>query len=61
MVSETEDFDVPIAQVKADGEADAARNTVALVQAFAVFAPGQTQRECVVEEEAVPTKELVPN
>lgn len=52
MVRETEDIEVPIAQIKTAGEADVARNTAALLQACAAFAPGQSLRECVAKEEA---------
>jgi Bacterial protein of unknown function (DUF885) len=52
MVRETEDIDVPIAQIKKAGQSDLARNTAALRAACAAFAPGKSLKDCVAKEQA---------
>lgn len=47
MVRETEGITVPVADIKKAGEADVARNTAALKQACAAFAPGATLADCI--------------
>jgi hypothetical protein len=52
MVRETEGIDTPIAQIKAVGQADLERNTAALKQTCASYAPGKTPMECVTKSKA---------
>jgi hypothetical protein len=52
MLRETEDIDVPIARIKAVGQADLAFNTAALKAACAAFAPGKSLKDCVAKEHA---------
>jgi uncharacterized protein (DUF885 family) len=52
MLQATERVDVPIAELKAAGEADLARNRAALDAACAQFAPGATTVECVARMNA---------
>ena len=52
MLQATERVDVPLAELKAAGEADLARNRAALDKACAQFAPGATAVECVARMNA---------
>jgi hypothetical protein len=52
MMHDTENIDVPIAQIKTAGQTDLARNTAALKLACASFAPGQSLKDCVAKEQA---------
>jgi uncharacterized protein (DUF885 family) len=52
MLRETEGITLPIAQIKAAGEADVARNTAALKEACAQLAAGKSLADCVASEEA---------
>jgi hypothetical protein len=52
MVRETEGIDTPIAQIKAVGQADLERNTAALKQTCASYAPGKTLMECWLKAKA---------
>jgi len=52
MLQATERVDIPIAQLKAAGEADLARNLAALKAACAQFAPGQTLQQCMDKDNA---------
>lgn len=47
MLHATERVDMPLAQLKAIGESDLARNQAALTTACAAFAPGQSLQQCV--------------
>jgi len=47
MLHATERVDTPIAELKAAGEADLARNLAALTATCAAFAPGQALKDCV--------------
>jgi hypothetical protein len=46
MLRDTDDVNLPLDQIKAAAEADAARNTAALKEACAAFAPGKTVVQC---------------
>jgi hypothetical protein len=52
MIRDTEGLDMPIAAIEAAGRADLERNTVALKQACAQFAPGEPVPECVAKVQA---------
>jgi uncharacterized protein (DUF885 family) len=52
MVKDTEGVDMPVAAIEAAGRADLERNSAALKQACAEFAPGQTVRDCVNKVQA---------
>jgi hypothetical protein len=52
MVHETEAVDVPISRIKAIGQRDLVRNTAALGEACAAFAPGKSPKDCVAKEQA---------
>jgi hypothetical protein len=47
MLRDTEGLDMPVAAIEAAGRADMERNTVALQEACAAFAPGRSLSECV--------------
>ena len=47
MLQATERVDMPVAQLKALGEADLQRNLAALAQACGEFAPGKTEQQCI--------------
>jgi hypothetical protein len=49
MLRDTDSVDMPVAAIKAAGEADIARNTVMLKEACAAFAPGQDIPACVAK------------
>ena len=52
MLHDTERVDLPLAQLKAAGEADLARNRAALVSACGQFAPNRTLADCVARAES---------
>ena len=52
MLQETEAIDVPIAEIKTIGQEDLARNTDALEEACAAFAPEKSLKDCVAKEQA---------
>lgn len=52
MLRDTEGLDMPLAEVEAAGRADLERNTAALRQACAEFAPRKTVAECVARVQA---------
>lgn len=52
MLYATERVDIPLADLKAAGEADLARNLAALKAACAQYAPGKSLQQCVAKEQA---------
>lgn len=52
MVRDTEGLDLPVAAIEAAGRADLERNSAALKQACAQFAPGHSVRDCVSKVQA---------
>jgi hypothetical protein len=52
MLHDTDAVDMPVAQIKAAGEADVARNTAMLKEACAAFAPGASIPDCVAKSNA---------
>ncbi len=52
LVRDTEGLDMPVSQIEIIGRADMDRNSAALKQACAEFAPGQSVRDCVTKVQA---------
>lgn len=57
MLRDTDDVDLPVAQIKAAGLADVARNTEALTRVCASYAPGLSLSACVEKSDARKPKE----